>query len=97
MYLSPPLPTFRCETLYDYFNILELWLTYLSKFLVPHLRILLPVDVWLVIDDRHEVADDQGKHKVLVHPQTVALQRPAIFVQVSFTLFTFYNKARGGT
>ena len=57
----------------------------------------MPVDVWLVIDDRHEVADDQGKHKVLVHPQTVALQRPAIFVQVSFTLFTFYNKARGGT
>ena len=51
----------------------------------------MPVDVWLVIDDRHEVADDQGKHKVLVHPQTVALQRPAIFVQVSFTLFTFYN------
>ena len=45
----------------------------------------MPVDVWLVIDDRHEVADDQGKHEVLVHPQTVTLQRPAIFVQDSFT------------
>ena len=57
----------------------------------------MPVDVWLVIDDRHEVADDQGKHEVLVHPQTVALQRPAIFVQVSFTLFTFkIQEARQG-
>ena len=62
----------------------------------------MPVDVWLVIDDRHEVADDQGKHEVLVHPQTVTLQRPAIFVQVSFILFTFIKiqevqAARDGT
>ena len=55
----------------------------------------MPVDVWLVIDDRHEVTDDQGKHEVLVHPQTVTLQRPAIFVQVSFTLFTFIKIQEG--